>query len=379
MRVAQGWRSALTGLAMVVAFTANGEATTTCTFTVDGSRMQLNGDCTTDATIYVPQGMTLDGRGYTITAVDPPGDHWRGAVIRNAGTEASVVSLTIATAGLVDICDFGPGPFGEDRLRGIALYGANGSIRNNRIFGLAQTPGSTCLEGTGILAETAPFDGTHPNPRRVDIRGNEIVGVQLSGIAVQGDVGATIDGNRVSLSDEVGPITQFAVGVTSGAFGNVERNTLRGGYRDGVAFLSSGVFVYEASQVRVVGNVVSSVSQGVVVRATCQRAPEASRNIVAANAIRGALEGIVVVAQTFAGVSQCDAHVDRNLVSFNAVLPADGVTALNGVFYGVQAFGGGFVPVADRNRVSSNLIVGYANPLVDSGSTNSVVSGNIIR
>ena len=34
--------------------------------------MTLNGDCTTDATILVPNGFTLDGAGNTITAVDPP-------------------------------------------------------------------------------------------------------------------------------------------------------------------------------------------------------------------------------------------------------------------------------------------------------------------
>jgi len=40
--------------------------TTDCTFTVSGSTMTLNGDCTTDETILVPDGFTLDGNGRTI-------------------------------------------------------------------------------------------------------------------------------------------------------------------------------------------------------------------------------------------------------------------------------------------------------------------------
>ena len=43
-----------------------------CTFTTNDKTktMSLVADCTTDTTINVPNGYTLDGKGYKITAVD---------------------------------------------------------------------------------------------------------------------------------------------------------------------------------------------------------------------------------------------------------------------------------------------------------------------
>jgi len=81
----------------------------TCTFTTVGSTMTLDGDCTTDATILVPNGFTLDGAGYTITAEDPSGSHFLGAVVKNEGPFAVVKNLsstrtiwrTPATAGSI--------------------------------------------------------------------------------------------------------------------------------------------------------------------------------------------------------------------------------------------------------------------------------------
>ena len=42
-------------------------ATTTCTFTTVGTTMTLDADCTTDATILIPNSFTLNGAGNTIT------------------------------------------------------------------------------------------------------------------------------------------------------------------------------------------------------------------------------------------------------------------------------------------------------------------------
>ena len=61
------------------------KATTTCSFTTVDSVMTLTENCSTDTTIIVPDGFTLDGAGYTITAYDPPGGHFVGAVVKNGG------------------------------------------------------------------------------------------------------------------------------------------------------------------------------------------------------------------------------------------------------------------------------------------------------
>ena len=58
------------------AFAATGSTTVgDCTFaTNDAAKTwSLLGDCTTDTTVRVPNGYTLNGNGHKITAVDPPG------------------------------------------------------------------------------------------------------------------------------------------------------------------------------------------------------------------------------------------------------------------------------------------------------------------
>ena len=47
----------------------------TCAFTTNAKTktVSLVADCTTDTTIGVEEGWTLDGKGFTITAVDPSG------------------------------------------------------------------------------------------------------------------------------------------------------------------------------------------------------------------------------------------------------------------------------------------------------------------
>src|SRR5258706_1919245 len=103
-------------------------ASTTCVFTTASTTDTLLGNCTTDATILVADGHTLNGNGFTITAVDPTGDHFHGAVVKNGGGTANVVNLTVEALALADVCDGG-----NDRLRGILFDGASGSITGNTV------------------------------------------------------------------------------------------------------------------------------------------------------------------------------------------------------------------------------------------------------
>jgi hypothetical protein len=63
---------------------------TTCAIDDDpvSQRMTLLADCTTDHTLSIPDGYAFDGDGHTITAVDPDGAHFLGAVVANAGDSA---------------------------------------------------------------------------------------------------------------------------------------------------------------------------------------------------------------------------------------------------------------------------------------------------
>src|SRR5262245_26635758 len=70
-------------------------AATTCILVPSGTTLTLAADCTTDGSIVNPNGFTLDGAGHTISAVDPAGDHFRGAVVRNGGAVAHVKNLRV--------------------------------------------------------------------------------------------------------------------------------------------------------------------------------------------------------------------------------------------------------------------------------------------
>jgi hypothetical protein len=103
-------------------------------------------DCTTDHTITVSNGFTLDGAHHTITAVDPVAGHFVGAVVQNASTVANVKNLGVTTSNLATVCDGG-----ADALAGIRLDGASGSITGNTVSGLQQgTSGDGCQEGNAI-------------------------------------------------------------------------------------------------------------------------------------------------------------------------------------------------------------------------------------
>ena len=118
-----------------------------CSFTPNEKTktVSLVADCTTDTTIVVQDGYTLDGKGFTITAIDPPtGTVFTGAVVQNAGTGTAmnVKNLTIE-GGNPDNC---VGIF-----NGVAFINAGGSIKNVTLNNIGQTTG--CQAGRAIYVE----------------------------------------------------------------------------------------------------------------------------------------------------------------------------------------------------------------------------------
>jgi hypothetical protein len=205
-----------------------------CVLVAQGNRLVLQASCTTDATILVPDGKTLDGNGHTITGVDPIGGHFRGAVVANAGARASVVDLTVTVAVLVNACDAG-----ADRLRGILLEGASGRIARNTVVDINQGL-SGCQEGNGIevrnLAPGAP-------EVHVDIHDNVVTGYQKTGIVTNGAVRTTIRGNRVDGLGPVGYIARNGIQVGYGARATVVANVVAGNAYTGAGWVSGGILV----------------------------------------------------------------------------------------------------------------------------------------
>jgi parallel beta-helix repeat protein len=282
----------------VVAFAGEAEAATDCVFDVSGKTMRLFADCRTDASITIPDGMTLDGAHHTISAVDPPGGHFTGGILVNGGRTASVIDTRIIAQSLANVCDAADG-----RLRGILLNAASGVLSGNTVLDINQGA-STCQEGNAI--EVWNFSET---PVIVEIANNVVDGYQKSGIVASGDVDVTIHHNRVGSSATQAHLPANAVQIGFGAWATIEHNDVIGNR-------------WPLADAAATGILLSGSAPGTIVR----------RNTITGNAD----VGIYVAAK--------EATVTQN------ILLDDGVDG----FYDI-----GIVSLGEHNTVRDNDVRGY--------------------
>ena len=213
-----------------------------CQFSDDAATRTttLLGDCSTSATVHVRDGWTLDGAGHTISAYDPAGGHFTGAVVANAGRTASVRGLTVTGYHLADVCDGG-----DDRLRGILLDGASGTVSGNRVVDLRQGD-SGCQEGTAIEVRNV---ATGAPGVTVTVADNTVTGYQKAGIVLNGAVVGTVTGNTVRGQGPVGWIAQNGVQVGYGASAVVDGNTIADNWYTGPD-TACGLLLYQADGVK---------------------------------------------------------------------------------------------------------------------------------
>lgn len=213
-------------------------AASNCVFVTTGSTMTLQGDCITTASLVVPQGMKMNLGGHAITAVDPVGDHFRGGVVQNGGSAASVTNGTIQASGLAEVCDGG-----ADRLRGVLFDGASGSITNLKVLNINQNQGavlSGCQEGNAI--EVRNF-GSSPTTISAVIDGNTISAYQKTGIVVNGDADGTVTNNVVTGDGPQVFIAQNGIQIGFGATAKVKFNQVSGNAYAGGGDASGGIIV----------------------------------------------------------------------------------------------------------------------------------------
>lgn len=238
--------------------TGGAPAEAACGFTTVGTTMTLNANCTTDATILVPNGVTLDGDGKTITAEDPSGGHFLGAIVKNQGPFAVVKNLTIDTNSLDNVCDGG-----ADRLRGILFDGASGLIMNNTVLNINQGA-SGCQEGNGIEVRNEPFDASGSDVL-VWISGNIVTNYQKTGIVANGSVAATIIGNVVTGVGPVDYIAQNGIQIGFGGTAIVQENQMSGNNYTPKSYVSCGLLMFDADGVRALENHYSNNERNVCV------------------------------------------------------------------------------------------------------------------
>jgi hypothetical protein len=193
-----------------------------CPVTLTPGQVTLREDCVVQSAMFIPDGYTLNGAGHTLTASeDGAGEHYKGAVLRNRGTVANVRDVTVTARNLSDVCD------GEaDRLRGILLEGASGTIEDTVVEDLNQAGNfGGCQEGFAIDVRNLAADAT---PVAVTVRGNQLTGYQKAGVVVLGRVVATVEDNVI---DGLGPtdrIARVGIQLAHGVSGQVMGNQVRG-------------------------------------------------------------------------------------------------------------------------------------------------------
>jgi parallel beta-helix repeat protein len=334
---------AITLAAGVLLSTTAVQASTTCIFTISSSTMKLNANCTTDQTILIPNGFTLDGKGHSITAVDPPGDHFKGAVVKNAGANARVKNLTVTAAGLADVCDAN-----SDRLRGILFEGASGSIKDTIVQDINQGT-SGCQEGNAIEVRNAPFDGTHPNTKTVQVEHNVVSRYQKTGILANGDVNVDVDDNKVTGLGPIAYIAQNGIQLGFGALGDVQENRVSANVYTPQTFASSGILLVTAgSGILVKHNTVATSDVGIWLNGTSNARVKNSK----------------VSGSAFDGIALDDSF---GLVSGNKV--DQNQSSNNGVGIGLYGATGSLI---EKNTVNSN----GTGIFVGSGASGTNVTGN---
>lgn len=221
-------------------------AATACVFLTTGATMQLTASCTTTTSIVVPDGATLDGNGFTITAADPAGGHFTGGVIVNGGGTANVTNVVVTASGLADVCDAG-----QARLRGILFTGASGSISHSTITGINQGA-SGCQEGNAV--EVRNF-GDNTATSVVDIAHDVITGYQKTGIVCNGAASCSIHENTIGASATQGNLAANSVQFGFGSTGTLDNNAITGNsWRTDPNWSATAVLIYQSNGVHVGSN-----------------------------------------------------------------------------------------------------------------------------
>ena len=162
--------------------------------------------------------------------------------------DVSLIGLTVDGMGLGNTYNY-------DQFDGVAYYNAGGTIQNNTIMDITDTPLDGMQRGVGIYAYNA--DGS---PRTLDVIGNTILDYQKNGMALSGNnLVVDVENNTVTGAGPTDQIAQNGIQVSYGATGKVKGNKVSGNYWTGKyagpgnndpasdpnADSSAGILVYE--------------------------------------------------------------------------------------------------------------------------------------
>ena len=221
----------------------------------------LTADCVATRTLYVPDGWTLDGAGFSIIGTETASSSFSGAILQNAGVLMHARHLTVTTnKALWD----NPSKNSGGDLVGIRFLAAAGSLDDVTVDGVSH--GNGVQEGKGILVDNRT--GTHSV--QVTIDDSTVRNYQKNGIDVRG-VGATLElrgstigtgatPNGVLIDDKT---ASNSLVVAYGATAVVDGNHIAGNDWDGNGdetntrdWNATGVLLYQAGTTVISRNVI---------------------------------------------------------------------------------------------------------------------------
>ncbi len=206
--------------------------------------------------------------------------------------------------------------------------------------------------------------------------GNDISQYQKGGIVANGEnASVSVRDNTVTGLSNVDYIAQNGIQLGYGATGQVMGNTVDGNWYEGANWASTGILMFESSNVVVQKNVVTASQTGISVETWCwYGVQDASNNKIINNEVTGAQWGVSVAAYNYS--SECDAVANNNKVDQNVIVGDHGDT---GVWIGAYDYEGTgtHTPVADNNKLIRNEIHGFSTVFDTAGSTTPKVHANV--
>jgi hypothetical protein len=220
---------------------------TTCPGTMKGTTFTLTRNCDTTVQLSVPDGHTLNGGGFTLSAHNPGGGSFLGgAILTNAGTSMNITNLTVKGTG------FAPDstPLGLD---GIFFDDASGSVSGVFVLNITEHNGDQL--GRAIVA-----DGVTAQ-RTVTITNTVVKDYQKSGLEAVGTTTMNVSGSTAGPPDSLkGIIAQNGVEYVSSSAGEpdgtVSGSTIYGSGDDPVAS-GTAVLLFGAKDVTLSQNIIT--------------------------------------------------------------------------------------------------------------------------
>ena len=228
-----------------------------CRGNVSDNVFTLTANCDTTSTLTVPNGYTLNGAGYTITAHDPdstdlPAGAFHGPVLTNAGTTMNLTNLTVRGTGFAFNCD------PVNPTVGILLSNASGTMTNVDVPDITQHTDCLTVHSIQIRSDT--------DPQTVELDHVTVTDFQRTGLLIQGKETVDVTNSAFGPPDprvpNPGKLAQNTVqfgspalaGPTTGTFTN---NAVAGGAFGVASNVSAALLIYGVTGLDVTHNTFS--------------------------------------------------------------------------------------------------------------------------